>query len=350
MDEHGCFSDVFVLSVKISVHPCPKDRFWLLRNKPILQPISRLYAKIPPMQTKIIFMGTPDFALPTLRALAKTFTVVGAVTQPDRRAGRGKKLAPPPVKVLAGELEIPVFQPENINTSAALEHLTAWDADVMVVAAFGQILSPQVLTLPPHGCLNVHASLLPRWRGASPINAAILHGDAETGVTIMKMGKGLDSGPILSQRSIPIQAEDTAGSLFETLSQMGANLLVETIPPYLEGKLLPRPQDNAQTTYAPLLGKKDGELDFSLPAETLARRVRAFYPWPGTYTHWKGQRFKIHQAHAVGVTTPGVGVFTTYEDFPAIGAKDGLLVLDKVQPAGKRAMNGDIFLRGAKDW
>lgn len=302
------------------------------------------------MQTNIVFMGTPDFALPTLRAIAGDFDVVGAVTQPDRRAGRGKVLTPPQVKVLAGELGIPVFQPRNINTPAALEHLSAWEADLVVVAAFGQILSPEVLNLSPGGCLNVHASLLPRWRGAAPINAAILHGDTETGVTIMQMEPGLDTGPIVSQRSIPIQAEDTAGSLFDTLAQMGADLLMETLPPYLEGKILPRPQDDALSTYAPMLGREDGELDFSQSAERLARRVRAFYPWPGTYTFWKGQRFKIHQAHALSVTTPGVSVFTTYDDFPAVGTSDGILVLDKVQPAGKRAMDGDVFLRGAKDW
>ncbi len=295
-------------------------------------------------------MGTPDFALPTLQALAEHFNVVGAVTQPDRRAGRGKKFRPPPVKILAQELGIPVYQPQTLKTPEALEQLHAWEPDLIVVAAFGQILRPEVLNLPSHGCLNVHASLLPRWRGAAPINAAILHGDRETGTTIMKMGTGLDTGPILSQQAVPIQAEDTAGTLFDQLAQIGANLLIETIPPYLRGELKPQPQNETQSTYAPMLQRKDGELDFRQPAESLARRVRAFYPWPGTYTFWKSQRLKIHQAHAVRVTTPGVGVFTSYETLPAIGTSAGILVLDQVQPAGKRPMPGDTFLRGAKDW
>ena len=295
-------------------------------------------------------MGTPDFALPALQALAEHFNVVGAVTQPDRRAGRGKEFRPPPVKVLAQELGIPVYQPQTLKTPEALEQLHAWEPDLIVVAAFGQILRPEVLNLPPHGCLNVHASLLPRWRGAAPINAAILHGDRETGTTIMKMGTGLDTGPILSQQAVPIQAEDTAGTLFDQLAQIGANLLIETIPPYLRGELKPQPQNETQSTYAPMLQRKDGELDFRQPAESLARRVRAFYPWPGTYTFWKSQRLKIHQAHAVRVTTPGAGVFTSYETLPAIGTSAGILVLDQVQPAGKRPMPGDTFLRGAKDW
>ena len=302
------------------------------------------------MDTKIVFMGTPDFALPTLQALAERFKVAGVVTQPDRRAGRGREFWPPPVKVLAQGLGIPVFQPQRLDTPEALEQLSAWTPDLIVVAAFGQILRPQALNLPPHGCLNVHASLLPRWRGAAPINAAILHGDKETGVTIMKMGIGLDTGPILNRRAIPIQADDTAGTLFDQLAQLGADLLIETIPPYLRGELEPQPQDDALSTYAPMLQREDGELDFSQSAEALARRVHAFYPWPGTYTSWKDQRLKIHQAHAVLVTTPGAGVFYIHEGLPAIGAREGLLVLDKVQPAGKRTLTGDSFLRGAKDW
>ncbi|MBS1248882.1 MAG: Methionyl-tRNA formyltransferase [Chloroflexi bacterium] len=302
------------------------------------------------METKIVFMGTPDFALPTLRALAEKFDVAGAVTQPDRRAGRGREFRPPPVKVLAEELGIPVFQPQDINTPDALEQLSVWAPELIAVAAFGQILSPEVLDLPPQGCLNVHASLLPRWRGASPINAAILHGDEETGVTIMKMGQGLDSGPILSQRAVPIRAEDTAGSLFDTLAQLGADLLVETIPLYLMGALNPCSQGDKGATYAPLLNREDGELGFNQSAEFLARKIRAFHPWPGTYTFWKDQRFKILKAHAVPVTSPGVGVFTTYEKSPAIGTNDEVLVLDQVQPAGKCVMDGVSFLCGAREW
>ena len=173
--------------------------------------------------TKIVFMGSPDFALSTLRKLADTYNVVGVVTQPDRASGRGRELKSPPVKILAQELNIPVMQPEKLKQPEVMEQLLAWAPDLIVVAAFGQILRKDVLELPPHGCINVHASLLPRWRGAAPINAAILHGDEETGVTIMQMDVGLDTGPMLSKRSIRIKPDDTAGSVFETLSMLGAD-------------------------------------------------------------------------------------------------------------------------------
>src|ERR1041384_762811 len=187
--------------------------------------------------TRVVFMGSPDFSLPTLKALAQNYEVVGVVTQPDRAAGRGRELKPPPVKVLAQELGIPIIQPEKLRQPEAMEQLHLWNPDLIVVAAFGQILRKDVLYLPRFGCVNVHASLLPRWRGAAPINAAILHGDEETGVTIMKMDVGLDTGPILTQRSIPLTRDDTAGSVFQKLSQLGADLLIETLPDYLSGKL-----------------------------------------------------------------------------------------------------------------
>ena len=302
------------------------------------------------MDTKIVFMGSPDFALPTLELLADRYPVVGVVTQPDRPAGRGRHLKAPPVKKLAQKLALPVIQPRRLSEPEAMEQLRTWAPDLIVVAAFGQLLRPDVLDLPPHGCLNVHASLLPRWRGAAPINAAILHGDEETGVTIMKMDPGLDTGPVISQRAIPITPEDTAGSLFEKLAPLGAELLVETLPAYLRGDIEPQPQDDSQATYAPKLSRSDGKLDFSQPAQEIVRKVRAFHPWPGTFMRWQGERHKIHRAHAVSATSPGVGVLTTYEDYPAVGTSEGLLVLDRVQPACKQAMPGDAFLRGARDW
>src|SRR5215213_11171157 len=184
------------------------------------------------LSTRVVFMGSPDFSLPTLQALAETYDVVGVVTQPDRLSGRGRALKAPPVKTLALELGIPVMQPEKLRLPEAMEQLRAWAPELIVVAAFGQILKRDVLELPPYGCINVHASLLPRWRGAAPINAAILHGDEETGVTIMKMDVGLDTGPMLNQRAIRLRQDDTAGSVFEALSQLGANLLIETLPDY----------------------------------------------------------------------------------------------------------------------
>src|SRR5215211_1886759 len=225
--------------------------------------------------TKVVFMGSPNFALPALKALARQYEVVGVVTQPDRASGRGRGLKSPPIKLLAQELKLPVIQPEKLRQREAMEQLRAWAPDLIVVAAFGQILRKDVLDLPPYGCINVHASLLPRWRGAAPINAAILHGDEVTGVTIMKMDVGLDTGPMLKQRAIPLASEDTAGSVFEKLSNLGANLLIENLPGYLSGKLTPTPQPEEGVTYAPMLKKEEGQLDFTHEVNELERRVRA---------------------------------------------------------------------------
>ena len=301
--------------------------------------------------TKIVFMGSPDFALPTLQALAQQYKVVGVVTQPDRASGRGRELKSPPVKLLAQELDIPVIQPEKLRQPEALEQLRAWDPELIVVAAFGQILRKDVLDLPRFGCINVHASLLPRWRGAAPVNAAILHGDEETGVTIMKMDVGLDTGPMLTQKSIRLTRDDTAGSVFETLSQLGADLLIETLPDYLSGKIQPVPQPEEGVTYAPMLKKEEGRLDFTRPAEELERRVRAFNPWPGAFMEFDGTLLKIHGAHAVAEAGEAeAGHRLVYQDQPAVGAGGGLLILDEVQPAGKKSMSGRSFLAGARDW
>lgn len=295
-------------------------------------------------------MGSPDFALPTLRALADRYTVAGVVTQPDKPAGRGRAITPPPVKGLAIELGLPVIQPRHLSEAEAMAQLHAWDPELIVVAAFGQILRPEVLDLPEHGCVNVHASLLPRWRGAAPIQAAILHGDEETGVTIMRMDPGVDTGPILSQRAIPIRPDDTAGTLSERLAELGAQALIETLPAYLNGELQSSPQNDEAATYAPMLKKADGLLDFNQPAESLARRVRAFNPWPGAHTLQDGQVLKVLRSHAIDAPSPGTGVPTVYDDLPAIGTGDGLLALDEVQPAGKKPMPGKAFLQGARDW
>ncbi len=299
---------------------------------------------------RIVFMGSPDFAVPTLRTLAAHYPVVGVVTQPDKAAGRGRKLTPPPVKVVAQELGLPLIQPRRLREEAAMAQLRAWQPDLIVVAAYGQILKPAVLDLPPFGCINVHASLLPRWRGASPIQHAILHGDAQTGITIMQMDPGMDTGPILRQRAIPITPDDTAATLSARLAALGADLLRETLPDYLAGRIQPQPQDDSQATYAPLLKKADGELDFTRPATYLARQVRAFHPWPGTFTTWKGQPFKVLAARAVDAPSPGPGVHTIHQDYPAIGTSHGLLVLITVQPAGKKPLDGRAFLRGARAW
>lgn len=295
-------------------------------------------------------MGTPDFAVPVLEKLSGNFKIAGVITQPDRPSGRGRKLIPSAVKVSAESLNLELLQSGKVNSKSTLEKINNWNPDLIAVAAFGQILSPKLLALPKYGCLNVHASLLPRWRGASPINAAILNGDLNSGVTIMKMAEGLDDGPILAQESTPIQPGETAGSLSERLSSMGADLLVKTIPPFISGEILSTEQDHSKSTYAHLLKRKDGLLDFHQKAGDLARQVRAFSPWPGTYTTWNDQRLIIHQAHAISVTSPGAGVFTRYESNPAIGTGDGILVLDYLQIAGKRKVPGKDFLHGTSLW
>jgi methionyl-tRNA formyltransferase len=299
--------------------------------------------------TTVVFIGSPDFALPTLRALVDRYDVVGVVTQPDRASGRGQELKAPPVKTLALELGIPVMQPEKLRQPDAIEGLRAWNPDLIVVAAFGQILRKDVLELPPYGCLNVHASLLPRWRGAAPINAAILHGDEETGVTIMQMDAGLDTGPMLSQRSIRLTREDTAGSIFEKLSTLGADLLLETLPDYLSGKLTPIPQPEEGVTYAPMLKKEEGKLDFNHDVHELERRVRAFNPWPGAFMDFDGMLLKVHRARVEAVEA-SVGQRVIYQNQPAVGARGGILILEEVQPSGKKPMSGRSFLAGARNW
>jgi len=300
-------------------------------------------------QTRIIFMGSPDFAVPALRLLAGKYPVVGVVTQPDRPAGRGRTLVAPPVKVAALELGLPVLQTEKIRQTEAFQQLMSWKPDVIVVAAFGQILRQDVLDLAPFGCVNIHASLLPRWRGAAPIQACILAGDAETGISIMKLDAGVDTGPVLSQRSIAIDPEDTGGSLFDKLAILGGELLMDTLPDYLDGIIKPQPQDAEQSTYAPMLKKEDGLLNLSQPAEILARRVRAFNPWPGTYFLIKESTLKVHAAHSqAGESLPGKR--SIIDGKPAISTSDGMLVLDEVQPSGKRSMPGKAYLSGARDW
>ena len=244
-------------------------------------------------------MGSPDFALPTLSTLAKSHQVVGVITQPDRASGRGRELKSPPVKTLALELNIPVMQPEKLRMPEPMEQLRAWAPDLIVVAAFGQILKKDVLDMPRYGCINVHASLLPRWRGAAPINAAILAGDEETGVTIMKMDVGLDTGPMFVKKSIRLNPDDTAGSVLGALSTLGANLLNETLPDIISGKLTAEPQPAEGSTYAPMLKKEDGLLDFTHPAIELERRVRAMNPWPGAWFEWNGSPLKVMRASVV---------------------------------------------------
>jgi methionyl-tRNA formyltransferase len=302
------------------------------------------------MSTRVVFMGSPDFSLPSLRLLAQNYDVVGVVTQPDRASGRGRELKAPPVKQLALELNIPIIQPQKLREPEAMEQLQEWNPDLIVVAAFGQILKKDVLELPKHGCINVHASLLPRWRGAAPINAAILAGDDETGVTIMKMDVGLDTGPMLAKRSLRLASDDTAGSVTQILSTLGADLLIETLPDYLAGRITPQPQPVEGATYAPMLKKQDGLLDFARSVHELERRVRAMNPWPGAWFEWNGNMLKVMRASVSVAQGSGNGSRFIVEGRPAVMCADGALILDEVQPPGKRVMPGKSFLTGARNW
>ena len=300
--------------------------------------------------TRVVFMGTPGFAVPSLVALWERYRVVGVVTQPDRPAGRGRSVAPSPVKEAALARGIAVYQPRSLRTAEALEPLAEWQPDVIVVAAFGQILPRAVLALPAHGCLNVHASLLPRYRGAAPIPAAILAGDEVTGVTLMRMDEGMDTGPILAQAECPIGAEDTTASLTATLAERGARLLIEVLPGWLAGEVAERPQEGDLATYCKPLKKEQGLLDWTAPAAVLDRQVRAFHPWPGAYTTWRGQVLKIVRARPrpawAGEGEPGMVVLLA--EGLGVVTGQGLLELIEVQLAGKRPMAGGEFARGQR--
>ena len=308
-------------------------------------------------------MGTPLFAVPVLEVLLEDYPVVGVVTQPDRPSGRHRRLQPSPVCQLARQRALPLLQPTSLRDPAAQEALRAWQPDVIIVAAFGQLLPEAVLELPPAGCLNVHASLLPRWRGAAPIAAAILAGDTVTGVTIMKMDIGLDTGPILRQSSLAIDPHDTQQSLAERLSRLGADLLRSTLPDWLAGKITPQPQDEQLATYATPLNKAQGRIDWHLSAQTIARQVRACHPWPGAFTYWRGQPLRILRAaelpntghpssrvHAAPELLGEPGTLVARPEGPAVVTGDGLLLLLEVQPAGKRPMSAADFVRGARGW
>ncbi len=301
---------------------------------------------------RVIFMGTPDFAVPPLRALIKSgrYEVVGVVTQPDRPAGRGHTLQASPVKIAAQAAGITLLQPEKLRAPGILEQLQSWQADLIVVAAFGQILRQNVLDLPRFGCINVHASLLPRWRGAAPIQAAIRAGDTETGITIMQMEAGLDTGSMLAARAIPIAAEDTGGTLHDKLAVLGGPLLIETLDGYLGGQITPQPQDESRQTYAPMLKKDDGLIDWNQPAESIVRQVRAYDPWPGTATTWVDAPLKVIGGRAARDSAPIGRVTLLGDGRVGVGTSDGVFVLDRVQIAGRGAVEAVAFVRGHADF
>ncbi len=303
-------------------------------------------------------MGTPEFAVPSLEHLIlNQYQVVTVYTQPDKTAGRGRSLVSSPVKGAAINWKLPVVQPGSFKEAEVVAQLASFHPDVIVVAAFGQILPQSVLDIPTYRCINIHPSLLPKFRGASPVAAAILAGNEFTGVSLMLMDRGLDTGPVLARAQISISAQDTTGSLTAKLSLIAAQLLLEVLPCWLKGELTPQPQDEAEAAYSGEFTKKDGEIDWSLPTVDIWRRVRAFYPWPGCYTRWQGRQLKIIEV----VPLPGssrmgrieVGQVVVLNDEGAVfgvNTGDGVLGILRLQLEGKRAMSATEFLRGQRQF
>jgi len=312
---------------------------------------------------RIIYMGTPQFAVPALTALIKGaapgvllpegYEIVTVITRPDKPAGRGRDIVFSPVKQTALEYNIPVWQPGSFKKVENSDALALYGADLYIVAAFGQILPQKVLDQPRYGTLNIHASLLPKYRGADPIAEAILQGDNEAGVSIMKLDAGIDTGPVLLRRSIPLAEDETTRSLTAKLADLGAQALLEALPAWIAGTIIPEPQDEQRATHTYMLKKEDGALNWQLPASALAREVRAFDPWPGTYTHWKDKLLKILKAQAraveIGTDIPP-GTVKMQEDAGhqvlAVVTGSGLLLVKQLQLEGKKAMSAEEFLRG----
>ncbi len=317
---------------------------------------------------RIIFMGTPDFAVVSLQALSDAaHEIVLVLTQPDRPKGRGGALTMSPVKEWAIKHDVPVYQPERIRDPEAMEYLREYESDIGVVAAFGQILPKEVLDMPAHGCVNVHASLLPKYRGAAPIQWAILNGDEETGVTIMQMDVGLDDGDIISQEKIAISPDDTGGSLFDKLSELGGRLLVSTLSDIEKGVAVRTPQDGDKATKVGMIKKDLGKLDLSKSAVVLERYIRGLSPWPGTYTNLGSDTIKIHRAFVLSSNSevdlsgarPGeiLSAKNEYSQLLSAGERDkvilvmtgdGVLAITELQLQGKKRMSAADFLRGHK--
>jgi methionyl-tRNA formyltransferase len=294
-------------------------------------------------------MGTPDFSVPALEALqAAGHEMVLVVTQPDRPRGRGRKIGPPPVKKLAQKLGLPVIQPETLRDDAVRQSLQAAEADFFIVVAFGHLLRESVLKMPRLGCINVHASLLPRYRGPAPIHWAVINGDTETGVTTMMMDKGLDTGDILLSAKEAIAPTDTAGTLLDRLARLGSRLLCQTLDAFAAGRIRRTPQDHSAATYAPLLKKTDGLIDWKKTAARIEPFIRGMSPWPGAFTFWKNTRLKIFKAEAEAMTAPAVpgSVIGGLPDRLTVATGDGALSILELQSASGSRLPVSEFLRG----
>lgn len=300
---------------------------------------------------RVVFMGSPDFAVPTLEKLVEAgHQVVGVYCQPDKPVGRKQQLTPPAVKVAAERLGLPVFQPARLRDPDTIQQIRDLAPEVMVVAAYGKILPKAVLDIPPKGCLNVHASLLPKYRGAAPIQWAIAQGETETGATIMLMDEGLDTGPMLARSVVQIDSMETGESLFQKLAPRGAQLLIETLPKWLNGDITPVPQPESEATLAPILSRADALVDWEQSAEAIARKARAFTPWPGAYTLFRDKTLKLLEVAAVpggGQWPPGTVAHVARDSFD-VATRLGLLRIFRVQLAGAQAMAAGDFARGQR--
>ncbi|HEV2660239.1 MAG TPA: methionyl-tRNA formyltransferase [Ktedonobacteraceae bacterium] len=312
---------------------------------------------------RIIYMGTPHFAVPALEALIAGaapgallpdgYEIVTVITRPDKPAGRGREVVFSPIKQAAIKHNIPVWQPGSLKKAENSEALAMYHADLYIVAAFGQILPQRVLDQPRYGTLNIHASLLPRYRGADPIAETILQGDKEAGVSIMLLDAGIDTGPVLLRRSLPLAEDETTGSLTVKLADLGAQALLAALPPWIAGEIVPEAQDEQKASHTRMLKKEDGEIHWGLPASVLARQVRAYTPWPGSFTHWRGKLLKILAAQARSVELEQdipVGTVSIREEAGhqvlAVVTGSGLLLVKQLQLEGKKAMSAEEFLRG----
>lgn len=305
---------------------------------------------------KIVFMGTPDFAAPILEGLIDGgFSIAAVYTKPDKAKGRGQELSTSVIKKLALAHNLPVHQPATLKPPEEVRKLDSLVPDLVVVAAYGLMLPPEALAIPKHGCLNVHPSLLPKYRGPSPVSTAIMNGDARTGVSIMLLDEGMDTGPVLARREEPILPEDTTGSLTERLAVAGAHLLLETLPKWVRGEITPIPQNPSQASYSKTLRKEDGEIDWRRDADAIGRKVRALLPWPGAFTYWNGRRLKILRASALPASESGEpGKVAVGRDggsgLPVVTCGNGVLVLHSIQLEGKKEMSGGEFIRGQRDF